>query len=483
MEYSHSSGALALLAALYTLIVVAVGIWKSRDSGSSSSDYYLAGRGIKSWAAAFSGAASAESGWVLLGLVGSAYSVGVSAFWVVPGSVAGYLFAWLVLGPRLRGLSERSDAVTIPEALAERHPEKRRPILMVGALIILAFLTVYVAAQFNAVGKTLDSLFGVPYLVGVLIGLVLVLAYVLFGGFAASVWTDFVQALMMIFVLILLPILLFMMFPGEVGQVFTQGPMKEAHVFDTAWLDPLHGAVGMAALGGVLGWMGIGLGYMGQPHMLARFMAIQDDRELKRAAWIATIWTGLLLTGAVCLGLICRGLLPQLADAEQAITEAAMLFLPLPLTALVLAAILAAICSTADSQLLVVSSAISNDLMEVPKMDGARASRITLLVMGLLAGGLAATENRVIFDFVLYAFAALGCSFGPALLGSFLFRRTSGTGILAGLIGGVLTVIIWSNIPVLDNAVYEMVPAFFVGLLLTIFVAPHAANSPLIQEP
>ncbi|MCA9773887.1 MAG: hypothetical protein KC466_15825, partial [Myxococcales bacterium] len=202
------SGARALLlaVAVYTVATVVVGLWRSRETRDEGEDFYLAGRGLGAWLIALSGAASGESGWVLLGLVGAAYTGGVGALWVIPGMLAGYAFNWFVLAPRLRAASIESGALTIPSVLAARHPESAGAIRAAGTTVLLLFVTAYVAAQFTAVGKSLEAMFGLPYVAGVFAGLAVVFAYVISGGFRASVWTDVVQALFMVVALVGMPI-------------------------------------------------------------------------------------------------------------------------------------------------------------------------------------------------------------------------------------------------------------------------------------
>jgi len=452
----------------YTGAVIGFGLWRSRKQEDTSEDYFLANRSLGAWLAAFSGAASAESGWVLLGLVGSGYSGGLSALWLVPGCLAGYLFNWLLVGPRLRAQSEKLGAVTVPEVLSAHAGAEAKWVRWIASLIILIFMTTYVGAQFNAVGKALNAMFELEYVWGVLIGVGIVFAYTISGGFRASVWTDFVQALLMVGTLVILPIAGYLFFDGSL-LTSLEGSEELFHM--------TGGSTGWAAVGFIVGWLGIGLAYPGQPQVLVRFMATKNDVELRRAGIIAAIWSTLVFIGAICTGLVARAWLPGLQDPEQALPSFAMTFLPAPVAGIILAAVLAAICSTADSQLLVASSTLGNDLLRYGTRPGSRGrSQIILVLLGLLATMIAVSENRVIFDFVLYAWAALGASIGPAVIGVLFLPRVSGKGLLAAMIGGVATVVIWKNVPALSGAVYELVPGFIVGLLsvrLVSFASPR----------
>lgn len=460
----------AAFAAFYTVAIIAFGIWKARHRKASDEDYFLGGRLLGPWVTAFSGAASAESGWVLLGLVGTAYSTGISAFWLLPGTLAGYIFSWLIMGPRLRSASLRLGTITVPETIAALSDRYKGTIRIVASLIILVFLTAYAAAQFNAAGKALNGIFGLKYSYGVMIATGLVLSYIVFGGFRASVWADVLQALLKLSAVLITPVVAFVMTPDAFQRLADSAPNL---------LDWSSGHTGLAALGFVLGWVGIGLGYPGQPHVVSKFMAAESRRKLLSAGLIAMVWSHLIFSGAILLGLIVRAQIPSLADPEQALPIFAMNNLSVPVAALIVAGILAAVFSTASGQLLTSVSTLSYDIL------GRRANErsyipwlneLTVIAIGLVAGGFALTQNRMIFTFVLYSWAALGASLGCALVGLLFFRRVSGAGVLACLIGGTATVVIWRAFPALSS-VYELVPAFAVGLLLVRYVCPKQLDT------
>ncbi|HVZ99650.1 MAG TPA: sodium/proline symporter [Caulobacterales bacterium] len=462
----------AAFAATYTAIIIVYGIWRSRIRRASDEDYFLAGRSMGPWLTAFSGAASAESGWVMLGLVGTAYASGLSALWLIPGTLFGYLFSWLVLGPRLRAASSKHGTITIPETLAALSDRHKAAIRLVASIIILVFLTAYVAAQFNAVGKAMNAIFELPYWTGVVVGMVLVLSYIIFGGFRASVWADFLQAILMVATLLVVPIIAFAMAPTSLQTLATAQPQ----LFDFT-----AGNAGLALLGFVLGWVGIGLGYPGQPHVVVKFMAAESEARLRLAGVIAVVWSHLVFLGAILLGLLIRAQIPGLSDPEQAMPTFALNNLSAPLAGMAVAGILAAIFSTASGQLLVAVSTLGYDLLGRQAQKGSYTpwrNELVVVVLGLAAGGFALTQNRVIFEFVLYAWAALGASIGCALIGLLLFRRVSGTGVLACLIGGAATVVIWKAVPGLSSSVYELIPAFVVGLLLVRMVLPRRSAVP-----
>ena len=469
---------------LYTAIIIGVGVWRTGFGQNGCEEYYAGGRSLGAWFAAFSGAASSESGWVLLGLVGTAYSSGFSTLWLIPGCFAGYLFNWFAVAPRLRRASLEHGMVTVPHILAVRGSERSKFVRLVAGMIVLVFMTIYVAAQFNAVGKSLNAMFEVPYEWGVGCGVVIVFAYLISGGFHASVWTDMLQASLMIVVLVIFPI----------TAIATMGPVQIENLKNaTGLFDITSQHTGFALAGFIIGWVGVGLAYPGQPQVLARFIAARDDRQIRRAGVIATVWSMLVFVGAIASGIAIRAWMPALDDAEQALPTFAVEYLSAPIAGLILAAVLAAICSTADSQLLVASASMDMDLLEKGertedsgKRRGTRTglrSRIILVVLGSVAGIVAATENRIIFDFILYAWAALGASIGSAIIARLFWKRASPTGLVMGMVAGVGTVVLWKNVLGFSDYVYELVPAFALSLLLMRFVRPLPANTATALGP
>jgi len=463
---------------LYTLGILAVGIYSARYSRHGSEDFFLAGRGLGPWVAALSSSASAESGWVTLGLVGTSFSTGVGALWIVPGTVAAFLFNWFVIGEHLRRFSREHGAVTMPDLLVARFEGTAagRWIRIVAIVIITSMLTAYVAAQFNAAGKTFQATFGWPYLSGVLAGAGIVLAYTITGGFRAVAWTDVVQALFMISAVVLMPWVL-IIYMGGIGETFAR---LEA-LGDPGLTDSLAGKTGMALIGFFATWFGIPMGYPGQPHILVRFMASRDRTTIQRGGVISTVWVFMLFTGAVLLGIAARALYGELPDPEQALPIAATGFLPGAVAGMMIAAILAAICSTADSQLLVSASAFSHDLYvrllgnRVNEQVESRINRIAVLAIGLAAMLIAAGEVRAVFDFVLYAWAGLGAGFGPAVILVLLWPRATGPGVLAGMICGFVTAVVWREL--LHDVLYELAPAIVVAFIVTVAVSLLTAGT------
>ncbi len=460
---------------VYTLGIVFVGLYSAKLRKETKDDFVLANRELGPWTSALSASASSESGWVMLGLVGEAYLFGFAAFWIIPGIAMGYIVNWWFIAERLRKSTLEYNAVTLPQYLGARFGKNSKAIQFISIIIITAAMLGYVAAQMNAAGKAFDAVFHLPYWIGVLVGAVVILAYTVTGGFRAICWTDVIQAGFMFVALIVMPfIVLFNV--GGWSEFIAGASAVDPNV--TSWT---HAETGFAAFGFVIGLLGIGLGYPGQPQVLARFMALKDRASVNRGRIISIVWMVLVYFGAVFFGLFAKAYFGILEDPEQALPMAVAEFLPPILGGFVIAAIVSAICSTADSQLIVVSSTFSRDLF--PYFKKYRESeqrgyettlfhdRTVLAVLGIISVFFALTENRVIFDFVLYAWSALGASFGPVLLLGLLWKGANKYGAIAGMLTGSLVTVIWKETAVLTAIVYELVPAFILALIMTWLVS------------
>ena len=450
---------------VYSAGIVAFGLYSTRLRKKTVDDFVLANRELGPWASSLSASASSESGWVMLGLVGEAYLFGLSAIWIIPGIAAGYLFNWFVLAERLRRSTSKSGAVTLTQFIAHRFGAGSVALKLVPVLVITLAMLGYVAAQMNAAGKAFEATFDLDYSWGVLVGAGIILTYTISGGFRAICWTDIIQASFMVVALIGMPIITF----GALGDWGTISTALEAA--DPGLLGWAAGKGGMIGLGFVIGLLGIGLGYPGQPHVLSRFMAAKDKATVGKAGWIAMGWFILVYIGAICFGIFARAYFGDLADPEQALPIACNQFLPPVLAGFVIAAIVSAICSTADSQLIVVSSTISRDLVPLlgsrsrDYLATVRWDRWVLIALALLSILFALTENRVIFEFVLYAWSALGAAFGPVVILGLLWKRATKAGALAGMLTGLIVTAIWRNTPALKSHLYELVPAFVLAFL------------------
>ncbi len=481
----------AISFAAYTLAIMLLGVWSAFSSSrsaksdntdaSGSEDFFLAGRSLGPWVAALSMAASAESGWVTLGLVGVAFTSGVGVFWLVLGTATAFWINWTWIAPALREQTADDASVTIPQFLASGTSVTHALwIRRVSATIIIVMLTTYVSAQFNASGKAFQETFGWSYLTSVCVGSLIVIAYTLIGGFRAVALTDVAQAILMVAAVIILPLVM-LSHIGGVSEAAKEIAALEAESIavgdktanlaggDTM-LSIIGGKSGWALVGFFSVWLGIPLGNLGQPHLLVRLMATRDQAAIRRARVISTVWVSVLFTGAIAVGLLARvqfGV--QVGDPERALPHAAIELLPAPLSGLMLAAVVAAMCSTADSQLLVAGSAFSVDLRGKDARGTRGLNRVVVLLVALVAAGMAAMESKTVFSLVLYAWDALGAAFGPAVLLKLLWRRTTGSGTLASIVTGATVAVLWRE--TLHSDLYSLVPAFSLSLLAGILVS------------
>jgi sodium/proline symporter len=460
---------------IYFLLTVVVGLLAMSRNRSMDS-YLLADRKLGPWVAAFSERASGESAWLLIGLPGLAFVTGMSAFWVGVGCVSGIAFSWFAIARRLREETERYGALTLADYFESRYDDTTRTLRMVATVIILFFFTFYVAAQFLAAGKVLNFYLGVTPLQGMLIGAVLVLFYTIAGGLYAVAWTDLVQGIIMLFTLLVLPLAIL----AEVGGL--GGMTARLAEFGDSYVSVASGETRWLAISGVLGSLGIGLGYMGQPHLVLRFMAITSPKDVGKGRMIAIGWAIIAFGGAIMVGLTglafhgpdALGDGKLIADQEQLMPMLAKSFMPAWLAVIMICGAIAAMMSTADSQLLSSASAVSEDIYRrminphASQKSLLRISRLATLAVGLVALLLAWRANALVYSLVLYAWAGLGAAFGPPLLLSLWWRRTSRLGVLSGFIVGTVTVLVWYNVPVLKAQLYEMIPGFLLSLIATV---------------
>jgi sodium/proline symporter len=445
---------------IYNALLIGVGLW-ARNRNKDVNDFFLAGRGLGAWVAAISASASSSSAWTLLGVSGAAYAWGLPALWIFPSTVGGFLINWAWVAPRLKKLAAAEQSVTLSEVVAPASiAGNRKLILRIAALIIVFCFTFYIASQFEAAGKAFESVFGISKQNSILIGAGIVLVYTLLGGFWAVSVTDSIQGILMAIAAIILPIVAL----GAVGgfgalgdgldQVGNQG-------------SPIV-AGGLVSVFFVLGLMGIGINYPGQPHVVNRFMALKDDEALRQGRIIAMTWAVIVFAGMLLLGLCARVLFADLGDSEQVLFKVAGDLLPAVISGVMVAAVLSAIMSTADSQLLVAASAISYDwnLADRDKQAGLTGTRTTVVVVLILATVLALVWRADIFSRVLFAWSAAGSAFGPILIMRLLGRSVSfNATLLAMTLGFGLTVLIsfFPNAP--GDAAERLVP-FFIALFI-----------------
>lgn len=455
---------------VYNLLLVAIGLWamrRTRDQG----DFFLGGRGLGGLVAAISASASSSSAWTLLSVSGMAYLWGLPALWLFPATLMGFLINWLWVAPRLMRESRANGAITLTEFLAaDAEPERRAAVVYLASGIVLFSFLFYIAAQFQAAGHAFASTFDLEMTTAVLVGAGIILLYTLLGGFWAVSVTDTLQGLVMAATALLLPLAAYTAVSGMGGL----GPGLAA-LSDTGVRPP---TAGIAGIGFVLGTLGIGLGYPGQPHVVNRFMALRDARALARGRVIALAWAVVIYAGMLLLGLCARVLYAGLvADPEQVLFEVANRLISPVAAGVMIAAVLSAIMSTADSQLLVAGSSVSHDLSAegAPGRSLGR-SRLVVLVLSVAAVALALLLPQSIFQRVLFAWHAIGSAFGPALVLRLAGFRLTGDALFRSLfIGFSLTVILhWlPDWPRPGDAVERLLP----------LVAAFLAALPGIRRP
>lgn len=456
----------------YFIFVLLIGFYFYKKS-SNMADYVLGGRGLNPAVAALSAQASDMSGWLLMGLPGALYLSGMSEVWIGIGLAVGSYCSWLVVAKRLRQYSYKAgDAITVPQFFENRFRDEKGALRFVSSAAILVFFTLYVASGFVAGGKLFTTVFpGMDYLLAMLICAVVIILYTFMGGFKAVSWTDFFQGLLMLVAIIIVPLAAMGRLGGpkealQMAQEVAPGFLNPFTNTDGTPLSPL-------ILIGNLAW---GLGYFGMPHIIIRYMAIKKPSMIKTSRRIATSWIVVSLAGAVMVGIIGRVYLGDVfTTAAQAETVFMVmvgdLFVPV-VAGIMLSAILAAIMSTADSQLLVASSAITSDIIgKVSKKQISEKrmmwyGRIGVIAIAVLAAILARDPETSIMGVVSFAWAGFGSSFGPIILLSLFWKRTTKMGALCGMIAGFALSIIWNLFLAKPTGLYEMVPAFAAGLLV-----------------
>ncbi len=469
---------IAIVFLIYLAAMLGLGIIFFRRT-ESTADYFLGDRKLGKWVAALSAQASDMSGWLLLGLPGAAYLSGLSASWIAIGLLAGTYLNWRFVARRLRrftGVSE--DIITISDYLEHRFREKRNLLRIISALFILVFFMIYTSSGFVAGGKLFSTVFNIPYATGLLIGAAVVVSYTFLGGFNAVCWTDFFQGTLMLVAILVVPVVILdsAAMSGMVRTSFEELKMSDPSYF-TAFGKTHAGAIALVI--GTVSSLAWGLGYFGQPHILVRFMAIRSAGDVAVARRIAMVWVTLSLTGAVAVGILGRMTGPMLEgpDAEKIFMVLVGALFPGILAGVFLAAILAAIMSTADSQLLVTTSAFTEDFYRTfLRKDAGDAelvwvSRLTVVGVALVALLMAFVSEKLVFAIVAYAWAGFGATFGPVLIGSLYWRRMTWQGALCGMIAGGLTALLWGQIDGGIFDLYEILPGFILSTLTIIVVS------------
>jgi len=464
---------------LYLALMMLIGVFYYRRTRNMA-DYILGSRKLGAWVTSMSAEASDMSGWMLMGLPGYAYVAGLNASWIALGLALGTYANWKFVAIRLRKYTELADnALTLPNFLQNRFHDKTNLLRIIPAVFILIFFIIYTSSGFVAGGKLFETVFGLPYIYALLLGAFVVVFYTLVGGFLAVCWTDFIQGVMMFFAIIIVPVIGAWALGGfstTASAIYAVNPS-----FFHPFTKPDGSMISFIEFISLMGW---GLGYFGQPHILVRFMAIRSSSELRQATHIAMTWVVLSLAAAVVVGMVGKVYLTTALTGTA--TETVFLVMTDKLftpfcAGLVLSAVLAAIMSTASSQLLVAASAFAQDFYRILiRRDAGQhelvwVSRLSVLTIAIIAVCLGLNPDNLILDMVAYAWAGFGAAFGPALLASLFWRRATRNGILAGIIVGGVTVLVWKQFAFFG--LYEIIPGFAFSLL-AIYVV-----SKLGQEP
>lgn len=457
----------------YFALVLLIGFLSKRFSSKGISEFFVGGRRMNFIVVALSAVVSGRSAWLMIGFVGQAYFMGLSAIWAVVGYIVVELLLFVFFAPKLRDFAEKHNCITIPDFFAARFNDDNGRLRSLIVLIFTIFMISYVAAQFLAGGKAFFAYFGMKQSTGIVITATIVLVYTIVGGFLAVSLTDVLQAFVMMAALIVLPIIA-IHDKGGVDIVYTQ-----LTAMDPAYFNPM--AFGF---GSMIAFLGIGLGSPGNPHILIRYMSIKNSKHLKWSAIIATIWNVLLAGGAFMIGVLARSYFPDSAllpnsDIENAYIGLAELLLPPALIGIFLASVFAAIMSTADSQLLVAGSSLVRDFYqkilfkhkEISEFKIIFYSRLTIGGLVYLAVIMATSVKDLVFWFVLFAWAGLGAAIGPTSILALYRSRTTKNGVMAGMIAGALTVFLWKSSPFLSEWLYELIPGFLAGWVVTFWVS------------
>lgn len=487
--------------ALYLCIMVGIGIWSMKKT-SSTEDYFLGGRGLSGWVAALSAQASDMSGWLLMGLPGSIYAFGTGQAWIAIGLFIGTVCNWLLISKRLRRYTIiANNSMTLPEFFENRYRDKKKIILTISSIVIVIFFLVYTASALASGGKLFHAVFGIDYHVALAIGAVVILVYTFLGGFLAVCTTDFIQGMLMLVGLMLVPIFAYSFLDGNFkDQILASGV---AGGYDS-YMSLFENGGKPYRFIDILSQLAWGLGYCGMPHILVRFMAIKNEKELKKSSAVAIIWCFLSLVAACIIGVLGRAYFAGniLEDSEnvfiQMINSVFNNNLGLPfIGGIFICGILAAIMSTADSQLLVCASSVSKDIYKnivKPDADDKKLlliSRVTVIVVSVLAFIIAWNPDSSIMGLVSDAWAGLGSAFGPLVVASLFWKRANLSGAVAGIVSGGLTVIIWDYIPIVNGqtiyaatGIYSLLVGFFISLLFIIVVSlcTKAPEQEIIDE-
>lgn len=471
--YDKLSNPLALIIFLLTLLFpVAVGLLAMVKTRNQS-DFFLGGRSMNPFVVGLSAVSSGRSSWLVLGLSGMAYMTGTGAVWAIVGYTAVEAWQFIWLGKKLRNETQTMDSVTLLDYFESRFNDKASLLRITGVVIIGIFITAYVAAQFNAGAKSLSTALDISFILSLAVSGLLIMVYMVLGGYVAVAYNDVVRAIIMLVGLVVLPVVGIINI-GGIGIM-----MDMLYQFNPAFIDPFSLGAGV-----IIGFIGIGLGSPGQPHIVVRYMSIKDPAMLKYSAIYGTLWNIILGIGAISIGLVGKILIPDInsmpdGDPEMVYLVLSSSYFGPVLYGLLVGGVFAAILSTADSQLLVVASTFIRDLYEkvlarnrvIDEKRKLYLSRAVVILSGILALLMAYMAQDLVFWLVLFAWGGLGAAFGPALIMALFWKKATREGIFAGMVSGTLISIIWRLWLLEPTGIYELIPAFAGAMLFIIVVS------------
>ena len=474
---------------LYLILVLAVGIYffmKGKKTNGGDKDYFLGGRNMNGWVAALSAGASDMSAWVLMGLPGAIYLSGMGQVWISVGLLIGTICAWLFIAPRLRRFSiKANDSITIPQYLTNRFKSSNPTLQIICAIIFIIVYCIYAASSIVACGSLFNTVFNMPSMYAMVGATVVILIYTFLGGFNAVCWTDFFQGLIMLAALMAAPIVALFIINGSGFE-----PAAAVVTGENYYNALSSGSFNWDSFKDILSGLGWGLGYMGMPHILIRYMSIKSEHEMKKSRRVGIIWTTLILIMASVVGLVGHQYLgSSLADGSQNLVFVHMVrgIFPALLAGFLLSAILAASMSTADSQLLASSSAFASDIYKpvFRKKASAKemlwAGRIVVMGIAVVAFLIAVSpECKGIMALVECAWAAFGAAFGPTIILSLYWKRFTYVGAIAGIISGFGVDALWYMFLSGKTGIYEIIPGFIVSLIVAV-IASKRSKKPSVE--
>ena len=445
---------------VYNFLLIAIGFWAKKRT-SNQDDFYLGGRGLGPFVAALSASASSSSAWSLLGVSGAAYVWGLSAIWLLPGVLIGYFVSWTWVAPRLMEISQQTGAVTLPELLFGGFDEKEKIILLrLTTIIITCSLIVYVAAQFQGAGTAFSSVLGISQELSIIIGATVILIYTFIGGFWAASLTDTIQAILMFIVALFLPTFLLVFIGGFDDLIFS---VKAIGTEAEGSLTGVH--TGLMGLGFIIGTISIGFGYPGQPFVVNRFMAARDIKAIRRGRIIAIGWATVIFGGMILLGLCAKVMYSTVPDPESVLFFISQRLFGPVFAGIITAAVLSAIMSTADSQLLAVASSVDRD-WKGGRGTNINSARVAIFLVVIFAVILSLYAPETIFTRVVFAWTALGAAFVPMVFSKVLSWKVSSIAAGLSIVTGFLMTVILHQLPDTPGDILERVLPMLLGFII-----------------